>query len=52
MSLNLFFHQVHLFIIVELASRRVAYFNVTAHPTDAWVAQYLRDATPFDQTPC
>jgi putative transposase len=24
---------------------------VTRHPTDAWVAQQLREATPFDQRP-
>ncbi len=49
--IDLFFRQVHLFFIVELASRRVIHFNVTAHPTDAWVAQQLREATPFGQTP-
>ena len=25
--------------------------NATRHPTDAWVAQQLREATPFDQHP-
>jgi transposase InsO family protein len=25
--------------------------GVTRHPTDAWVAQQLREATPFDQRP-
>jgi len=24
---------------------------VTSHPTDAWVAQQLREATPFDTRP-
>jgi hypothetical protein len=27
------------------------HFNVTAHPTSAWVAQQLREAFPFDQAP-
>ena len=49
--IDLFFRQVYLFFIVELSSRRIVHFNVTAHPTDAWVAQQLREATPFDQHP-
>ena len=49
--IDLFFRQVHLFFIVELASRRIVHFSVTAHPTDAWVAQQLREATPFGQAP-
>src|SRR5260221_8942416 len=40
-----------MFFIVELASRRVVHFGVTAHPTDAWIAQQLREATPFGQGP-
>lgn len=49
--IDLFLRQVYLFFIVEHASRRIVCFNVTAHPTDAWVAQQLREATPFGQTP-
>ena len=45
------FHQAYLFFIVELSSRRVVHFNVTDHPTDTWVAQQLREATPFGQAP-
>ena len=37
--------------MVDLASRRIVHFNVTPHPTDAWVAQQLREATPFGQAP-
>jgi transposase InsO family protein len=37
--------------VVELASRRVVQVGVTRHPTDAWVAQQLREATPFGQHP-
>ena len=48
---DLFFRQVYLFFIVELTSRRIVHFNVTAHPKDAWVAQQLREATPFGQAP-
>lgn len=33
--------------MVELGSRRVVHFGVTRSPSDAWVAQQLREATPF-----
>ncbi len=49
--IDLFFRQTLLFFIVDLASRRIVHFNVTSHPTDAWVAQQLREATPCGQTP-
>ena len=37
--------------MIALGSRRVIHVGVTRHPTDAWVAQQLREATPFDQRP-
>ena len=49
--IDLWFRPLYLFFIIELASRRVVHFSVTAHPTDAWVAQQLREATPFGQAP-
>jgi len=48
---DLFFRPIYAFVIVELASRRVIHVGATRHPTDAWVAQQLREATPFDQRP-
>jgi transposase InsO family protein len=48
---DLLFRQMYVFFIVELASRRVVHVGVTRHPTDAWVAQQLREATPFGQSP-
>jgi putative transposase len=45
------FRTVFVFVIVELGSRRVVRFNVTRQPTDAWVAQQLREATPFGDRP-
>ncbi len=49
--IDLFFRHMHLFFIVDLASRRIVHCNVTLHPTDEWVAQQLREATPFGQVP-
>ncbi len=49
--IDLWFRSVYLFFIVDLASRRVVHFGVTRCPTDAWVAQQLREATPFGQVP-
>ena len=46
---DLFFGQIYAFFIIELGSRRFVHFSVTRHPTQEWVAQQLREATPFDQ---
>jgi transposase InsO family protein len=48
---DLCFRPVFAFFLVELATRRVMHVAVTRHPTDAWVAQQLREATPFGQHP-
>jgi len=45
------FRPLHAFFVVALASRRVVHVGVTRQPTDAWVAQQLREATPFGQQP-
>ena len=49
--IDLFFRTVYVFFIIELGSRRVVHFGVTRDPTDAWVAQELREATPYDIAP-
>ncbi|MFC2038105.1 hypothetical protein ACFLYD_09170 [Chloroflexota bacterium] len=38
-------------MIIELGSRCLVHYGVTRNPTDAWVAQQLREATPFAQGP-
>jgi putative transposase len=48
---NLFFRSLFAFFIIELLSRKVVHVGVTRHPTDAWIAQQLREATPYGQTP-
>ena len=48
---DLFFRSLFAFFIVEHATRRVVHLGVTRHPTDAWVAQQLREATPYRQKP-
>jgi transposase InsO family protein len=49
--IDLFFRQIYAFFIIELGSRRVVHCGVASRPTDAWVAQQLREATPFGLTP-
>ena len=48
---DLFFRPLFAFFIIELQSRKVIHVNVTRSPTDPWVAQQLREATPYGQTP-
>jgi transposase InsO family protein len=45
---DLFFRAIFLFFIIEHGSRRVIHVNV---PSDAWVAQQIREATPFGDGP-
>ena len=48
---TLFFKTLHAFVIVHHASRRVVHVGVTVHPTDEWITQQIRDATPFEDKP-
>jgi putative transposase len=48
---DLFFRPLFAFVITELGSRRIVHVGATRSPTDAWVAQQLREATPFGATP-
>jgi hypothetical protein len=42
---DLLFRQVYAFFLVHLASRRVVHIAAIRHPTHAWTAQQLRNAT-------
>ncbi len=48
---DLFFRPLFAFFIIELKTRRVIHVGVTRSPTDPWVAQQLREATPYGQAP-
>src|SRR5438270_10211065 len=48
---DLFFRPLFAFFVIELKSRRVVHVGVTRSPADAWVAQQLREATPYGQAP-
>lgn len=47
----MFFRPLFAFFITELGSRRIVHVGVTRSPSDAWVAQQLREATPVGQAP-
>jgi hypothetical protein len=44
---DLFFRPLFAFFLIELKSRKVIHVGVTRSPTDVWVAQQLREATPY-----
>jgi len=48
---DLLFRPIYIFVIIELHTRRIVHAGVTRNPTDAWVAQQLREATPWDEKP-
>jgi putative transposase len=48
---DLLFRPLYAFFVVALGTRRVVHVGVTRHPTDAWAAQQLREATPFGHQP-
>jgi len=48
---DLFFRSLFAFFVTLLQSRKVIHVGITRLPTDAWVAQQLREATPYGQTP-
>ena len=45
------FRQWHVFVVMELETRRIVHTGVTKFPTDEWTAQQLREATPWGEGP-
>jgi putative transposase len=45
---TLTFGVLYCFFIIAHDRRRVLHFNVTRHPSSAWVSQQLREAFPYD----
>jgi putative transposase len=45
------FSVLYCFFVIDHARRRVLHFNVTRHPTSAWIVQQLRDAFPYQSAP-
>jgi hypothetical protein len=48
---DLLFRPIYIFIIIAHQTREIKHAAVTRHPTDAWTAQQLREATPWGQHP-
>ena len=48
---DLFFRPLFAFFLIELKSRKVIHVGVTRSPSDSWVAQQLRETTPYGQAP-
>jgi putative transposase len=42
------FQLLYVFVVMEIGSRRIIHFNVTAHPSACWTMQQLREAIPSD----
>jgi transposase InsO family protein len=48
---TLTFGVLYCFFVITHDRRRILHFNVTRHPTSAWVIQQLREAFPYDFAP-
>ena len=44
------FQVLFVFIVMEVGSRRILHYNVTAHPTADWTRQQFREAIPSDHS--
>ena len=40
------FQRLYVFVLIDITTRRVLHWNVTAHPTAEWTIQQFRDALP------
>src|SRR5258705_3062547 len=44
------FQRVYVFVILDVATRRIVHWNLTRHPTAAWTIQQFRNGLPADGT--
>ena len=45
------FRVLYCFFVISHGRRNILHFNVTEHPTGAWIVQQLREAFPEDRAP-
>jgi putative transposase len=48
---TLTFGVIYCFFVIAHDRRRILHFNVTKHPSSAWVVQQVREAFPYDSAP-
>jgi len=48
---TLAFGVLYCFFVIAHDRRRILHYNVTRHPTQAWLSQQLREAFPYDSAP-
>jgi putative transposase len=48
-SVTFRFQIIYVFVMMEVGSRRLVHFNVTSHPTAAWILQQFREAIDNSQ---
>jgi putative transposase len=44
------FQVLYVFVMMEVGTRRILHYNVTAHPTADWTLQQFREAIPSDHS--
>ena len=42
------FRVLYVFVIMEIGTRKMLHFNVTAHPTTEWTLQQFREAIGYE----